>query len=70
MVAFGGIGISMARQSKSPARLLLPEDPIRVLLLRANELRFGAKSATRPKCSGPDRHGGGFPERASDFLVY
>jgi hypothetical protein len=26
-------------------RLLLPEHPIRVLLLRANDLRFGARSA-------------------------
>ena len=33
----------MTRQSKSPAGLLLPEHPVPVLLLRANDLRFGAK---------------------------
>jgi hypothetical protein len=45
---FGGVGISMARQSKSPARLLLPEHPIQALLLRANDLGFGASG--RPQC--------------------
>jgi hypothetical protein len=40
---FGGVGISMTRQSKSPAGLLLPEHPVPVLLLRANDLRFGAR---------------------------
>ena len=42
---FGGVVISMARRSKSPARLFYLKNPIPVLLLRANDLVFGARSA-------------------------
>ena len=42
---FGGVGISMSGQSKSPAGPLLPEHPIHVLLLRANDLPIPAKLA-------------------------
>jgi hypothetical protein len=39
---FGGVGISMARQSNPQQGYYYTEHPIRVLLLRANDLSFGA----------------------------
>jgi hypothetical protein len=44
---FGGVGIAMARPSKSPATLLLPEYPIQVLLLRANDLLLASQELRR-----------------------
>ena len=44
-----------AGQSKSPAGFLLPAHPIRVLLLRANDLCFGAVGSVLPEQSLSDR---------------
>jgi hypothetical protein len=41
---FGGVGISMTRQSKIPREPSLPEHLHPGLLLRANDLRFRAKN--------------------------
>ena len=54
---FGGVGISMAGQSKPPSNPLLPEHRIHVLLLSANDLGFRAtvreiKVAARCDASG------------------
>jgi hypothetical protein len=43
----GGVGIPTARQPKSPARSLLPERPVPILLLVANNLVFGARRVVR-----------------------
>jgi hypothetical protein len=50
MIRSGGVGISIDQVIKVSSKV--PEHPIPVLLLRANDLRFGAKSATGHACSG------------------
>ena len=48
---FGGVGISMARQSKSPARLLLPEHPIHGLANVRQLLALGCQKRVFPMFS-------------------
>ena len=47
---FGGVGISMAGQSKSPSNPLLPEHRIHVLLLSANDLVLSATNLRNEAC--------------------
>ena len=48
MVAFGGVGISMPRQSKSPSKVITTWASHPGLVLRANDLRLGARRENRP----------------------
>ena len=44
----GGVGIAHGQAIKIPSKVLLPERPIHVLLMRAKCLRLGARSAFSP----------------------
>jgi hypothetical protein len=52
---FGGVGISRGRGNQNPSKVLLPERPIHVLLMRAKCLRLGARSAFSPCFQIPTR---------------
>ena len=61
---FGGVGISMAGQSKSPNNPLLPEHRIHVLLLSANDLGFRAtvrEIKVAARCDASPWHGDVMP---------
>ena len=51
----GGVGISRGQAIKIPSKVLLPERPIHVLLMRAKCLRLGARSAFSPCFRIPTR---------------